>query len=304
MKELCQVIISQNKDPGIPIGLITGFNNNIYFDPLTVLTELRYKPENVDLEDFYFDDYDYSSEYGFNSIIHLKDTERKQYVAVVKNIKKLILWSYTNKTSISLSTLELLRPYYDITFVFSPTTIVKKIDTPFSHENHLHKRYVHYNSVPLEILLEKGTSLYKEYFYQCYSPADIVFSILYFLSINAYKFNKCMHCNRFFATKSYKTIYCHRLSEYQDFEQYTCCEAVKRIRQDIQRKHSQIYKNLSANYTYQQLESFQKKYLELFEKLKIKSDYDTITKCYQIVNKDKWYSKEAIRIIGEKEPTH
>lgn len=293
MKEKYQVIISIDKDTSIPTGRITGTNNTILFNPLYVLTELRYKSDKIALDDFCFDDWDYSEEHAFDSVLQIEDKERRQYVAVVHGIKKLILQSYTTQTNVTLSDVELLRSYFDITFQFTPIAIVKCPKSLLKQERDLHPRFVHYSSFSMNTVLEKGISLYKEYYYQCYTPADILFSIMHFLAINEYKFNKCVHCNRFFATKSYKLQYCARLSEYPSYTTYTCYEAVKRIRQNIKRKYRQIYANLYSNYLHERLIAFTQEYDTCLKELIEHSDYNTIDKCYQTLDKQKWYTHSS-----------
>ncbi|WP_074962389.1 DUF6076 domain-containing protein [Ruminococcus albus] len=130
--------------------------------------------------------------------------------------------------------------------------------------------------------------------------ADILFSVLHFLSINDYKYNRCEHCGRYFATTNLKNLYCDRKSDYPHFEKLTCYEAVKRIRQDIQRKHRQIYKNLSANYLPEQLNKFESEYIKSLEELKKQSNYTNIDNCYKLLDKNRWYTKKSIRVVGKK----
>ena len=152
----------------------------------------------------------------------------------------------------------------------------------------------------MSTVLKKGSDLYKEYFYQCYTHADIVFSILHFLALNKYKFNKCAHCERFFPTQNLKNLYCSRFSQFPEREKYSCYEAVKRIKQDIKRKHTQIYKNLSENYLPHQLNSFESKYSDVIDELNQYPNYHSINKCYKVVDKKRWYNKKSIRTRGEK----
>ncbi|SFD30965.1 hypothetical protein SAMN02910406_03636 [Ruminococcus albus] len=162
MNEICQVHISMDKKRNSFWGLITGFDDNIYFDPFTVLTELRYKPDAIELEDDFFDDWDYSHEYAFGCQLSLSDYERKQYVYVVKGIKKLIKKSYSEHETIRLADLELLKSYFDITFNFTPIATIIKPKSLIPSERIAHNLSVHYSSFSIDHILNIGTKLYSE----------------------------------------------------------------------------------------------------------------------------------------------
>lgn len=298
MKEFCEVIIIVNN--GIPAGLITGLQQNISFNPINILPELRYKIEEIEHGDIDFDAFDYAFEYAFEHII--KVDNRDQYTALVLAIKKILVESSTSHKYFDLAQIELLKSYFDITFHFTP---IRTISNPMKVFAPSLPKYVdspvHYSHYSVDSALNFKASDYHEYFYQCYSLSDAIFSIWHFLALNKYKFNKCKHCGRYFATKSYKQEYCSRNSTYPKKEEYTCYEAVKRIRQDLNRQHRAIYQNLYANYTKDHLETFEKAFTDAFMDVKDHSDYSTIDSCYAILSKDKWYTKPSIRNIGVKD---
>ena len=127
--------------------------------------------------------------------------------------------------------------------------------------------------------------MFFDYFYQCWNPADILFAILHFLSINNYKFKKCKHCGKYFATNNFKIEYCKNKSGYPNYEKYECGEAVKRIRQQIRRQSELINKNLRTNYLGDDLEKFITGRDILLDKLIKHSDY-IVTKKQTIVEMD------------------
>lgn len=296
MEEKCQVIIYQDDNTKLYLGMITGMKERFSFNPLTILTELSYKNSALELGDFNFDDWDYEKEYAFGTPLALETNERRQYVAVVKGIKKIIRKSYSSQSDISLTDIELLKPFFDITFQFTPITRGKQPNSLISEYKNLHERFVHYSSFSMDTVLDKGIDLYTTHFYQCYSLADILFSILHFLAVKKYKFSKCVHCNRYFATNNLKNIYCNRFSQYPKYEQYTCYDAVKRIRQDIRREHRRIYSNLSAHYYLDKLNEFESSYHNVLNELIEHSNYETIDRCYEVVDKNKWYTKSPKQI--------
>lgn len=201
--------------------------------------------------------------------------------------------SIKTQTEIKPEIIELLRPYYDITFKFKP--IAKRIEDSFTSYP-----LIDHSSLSIEDIIQEKSSLYYDYVYQCYSPSDILFSIIHFLALKKYKFAVCMHCGKYFATNNLKNIYCERFSEYPGYEKLDCYNAVKRIRLQITRKHQQIYKNLYANYTSDICNNFAIQYNKLSTELKKHSDYDIIDDCFNFLSKEKWYTKDSIRCIGEK----
>lgn len=296
----CQVLISNDNKSNTLYGSILGFDNEFRFNPLNVLAELRYKDDFVDLDDFYFDDFDYEQEFAFGTPLVLNDQERSQYVAVVMGIKKLLLKSYNEQSCIKLSDVELLQPFYDISFHFTPLITTRNSDSFVPDYREWHQKGLYYGSLPLDTVLEHREKLYTAYLYDCYNMSDVLFSVLHYLALSEYKINRCAHCDRYFATTNYKIQYCERLSQYPKREQYSCYEAVKRIRQDIQRKHRQIYQNLTSNYYWDQLNAFEIEFTNALDEVKAHSDYTTLDKCYEVLDKERWYRKESFRTIGKK----
>lgn len=259
------------------------------FNPLYFLPDIC--ANNGELK---FSNYNFSDTISLTDIKNSNDEEREQYQAVLEGIKFLIEYSIKTQTEIKSEIIELLRAYYDITFKFNPIT--KRIDDSFTSYPTIN----YHSSLSINDIIQEKSSLYYDYVYQCYSPSDILFSIIHFLALKKYKFAVCMHCGKYFATNNLKNIYCERFSEYPGYEKLDCYNAVKRIRLQITRKHQQIYKNLYANYTSDICNNFAIQYNKLSTELKKHSDYDIIDDCFNFLSKEKWYTKDSIRCIGEK----
>lgn len=289
MKELCQIIIYHINDTEDFQAKITGLEKWVTFNPLYILPDIY-----ANNGKFNFFNYDFSDIVSLENILNFRNEQREQYHAVLKGIEFLMNISNYEQSEIKPEHIEMLRPYFDITFKFTP---IAKVTNPSSNSF----PPIHYYSFPIEEVLQKKSSLYYDYFYQCYSPSDILFSILHFLALNKYKFKTCDHCGKYFATTNLKKQYCDRFSEYPGYEKYDCYNAVKRIRQDIQRKHVRIKNNLSQHYMPQRLEDFEKQFFELTADLKKLSNYTNIKKCFEFLDTEKWYKKDSIRTIGWKE---
>lgn len=287
MKELCLILIYHQNKQDIFKAILSGLGKWKDFNPLYILPDIF--ANNGKLK---FSNYDFSSTISLTDVLYFNDEERTQYQAVLDGITFLMHQSSETQSAISSELIEILRPYYDITFKFTPLADVTLSSSSYP---------IHYSSFSIEEVIEKKSSLYYDYCYQCYSPADILFSIMHFIALKQYKFRRCDHCGKYFVTNNLKRQYCNRFSEYPSYEKYTCYDAVKRIRQDIQRKHIRIGDNLRRHYPIEKLNDFEMQFNELVTKLKKHSEYSIIKECFDFLDTEKWYGKDCIRNVGWKE---
>lgn len=289
MKEICTILIYHDKNTNNFKATIVYSGKSFSFNPLYFLPDVC--ANNGKLK---FSNYDFSDTISLTDIKNSNAEEREQYQAVLKGINLLMENSIKTQTEIKPEIIELLRPYYDITFKFKP--IAKRIEDSFTSYP-----LIDHSSLSIKDIIQEKSSLYYDYVYQCYSPSDILFSVIHFLALNKYKFAICTHCGKYFATNNLKNIYCDRFSEYPGYENFDCYNAVKRIRQQIKRTYQQIYKNLRAYYTYEIFNNFVTQYDKLLLELNKHSDYDIIDDCFTFLSKENWYTKPPIRCVGEKE---
>ncbi len=291
MKEYCQILIEN--DDNKPKGRIFGLDTQLNFDPTTLLADLRFTEhlfQNFNLVPF--DDWDYAFEYGFEEKIKVKDREREQYYKLIIAIRKIIEESSDTHKDINLSTIELLRTYFDITGHFIPSNLLPnffaKMAPDAASEN---KTTVHYSHYSIEDALACDVSKFHSYFYRCYSLADAVFSILHFLALGRYKFKKCLHCGRYFATKTDKQKYCQRKSPYSKYTHLNCEQAVRNISQDIKRGYKRIYNNLTQSHSDDKgtLNAFLSDYAECFKAFKQEPNTQNINYCFYVIKEKKWY---------------
>ncbi len=290
MKELCQVLIFRVNEGNSYKGLITGLGawKWIFFNPLYILPEIC--DNNGELV---FSDYDLSDTINIENSIAMSNIERDQYNAVIGGIKHLINLCVNDNFSITPATIDFLRPYFGITVKLNPICMIGN-PSPTTYP------MFHYSSFTIDEVISGNSIVYHDYFFQCYSPSDILFSILHFLVINNYKFRKCDHCDRIFATQNLKVQYCSRLSEYPNFVHLHCADAVKNIRQDLRRTQTRMYRNIHAHQSPFVASKFTDAFDKAFDSVKKKSSYEAIRNCYKTLDKEKWYKSNAPRNVGEK----
>ena len=306
-------------EDGIPKGVLTGLTTNYCFDPRIVLCELRYdKDVNLLLQDsnFAFDDFDYKMEFAFDENEPFVIDKRDKYVAVVNTILRLIKDSEENGSIVDFRIVETLRSYFDLQFKFTPSVQLpnvfkipkitysknprKDLDSIFETEeyskripsNHKTKELsFDFYHTSYEKAISYDVTAFHNYFYQCYSQADIIFSIFHFLVLCKYKFKKCEHCGKYFATQTLKQMYCYRNSPYPKYEHLECSDAVKDIKQNLRRMRRKIENNLYGNQPLK-YDIFITKSAELLQTVKKHPTIDNINKAFDYINTDKWYKRK------------
>ncbi len=306
-------------EDGIPKGVLTGLTTNYCFDPRIVLCELRYdKDVNLLLQDsnFEFDDFDYKMEFAFDANEPFVIYKRDKYVAVVNTIIRLIRDSEKNGSEIDFRIIETLRSYFDLQFKFTPSVQIPNIfkipkitysENPREDFNSIFETKEYIKRIPsnhqtkelsfdfyhtsYEKAISYDVTAFHNYFYQCYSQADIIFAIFHFLVLCKYKFKKCEHCGKYFATQTLKQIYCYRNSPYPKYEHLECCDAVKDIKQSLRRTRRKIEKNLYNNQPLKN-DNFITKSAELLDTAKKHPTIENISKAFDYINTDKWYKRK------------
>lgn len=78
----------------------------------------------------------------------------------------------------------------------------------------------------------------------CRTMIDFTFALVHYLVFNECKITKCAHCGHFFATKNLKEKYCTRNSPFAGYESYSCKNAVKAIKDMLDKKRISEYERL------------------------------------------------------------
>jgi hypothetical protein len=292
MDNFCEVNICV--EDGIPTGTISGLERTITFNPRTILCDLRYDNQlvlSLQNDSFLFDEFDYAYEYAFDPEYPFEIDKRDQYVAVVTAIIAMIKESNISETPIDFYKVDALRSFFDITFQFTPSIQEKNWLASYSKDVQEHiELNVHYAHYSVKSALNFDVSNYHNYFYECYSLSDLIYAILHFLALGKYKFSMCPHCNRYFATTTYKQKYCYRRSNYPGFEHLNCEQVVRNILQDLRRQRQRINRNLDLNYN-SKYEEFFSKSNELIARVMEEPSRENIDNAYNYINIDRHYTK-------------
>jgi len=237
-------------------------NVAFYFDPLTALCDLldpsvydenmgRLPKTHVNHPFFTGREYEgedvFMKEYRFTTLLY-----------ALSSLKSIIV----EKKRFSFSELEIAKQVFELTFSC-------KIE--FEERNPLYdwgytinpingEKVYEYHYLPIEYTFDfDWDQLFAAYednahlfSYTCSNVQDIIYSVLHYLILQNYKFRKCGHCGKYFATKSDKTIYCKRKSPYKGYGRFTsfenieCEQAVRNIRQEIRREKNRVDDSICA----------------------------------------------------------
>ena len=78
----------------------------------------------------------------------------------------------------------------------------------------------------------------------CRTMIDFTFALVHYFVFNGYKITKCAHCGHLFATKNLKEKYCSHNSPFIGYESYSCKNAVKAIKDMLEKKRVAEYERL------------------------------------------------------------
>lgn len=81
-------------------------------------------------------------------------------------------------------------------------------------------------------------------YYSCGTMIDFVFSLVHYFVYNGYKMAICAHCGKPFMVKSLKEKYCCRNSPFPGYENHSCKEAVKSIKDMLEKRRLVEYERL------------------------------------------------------------
>lgn len=81
-------------------------------------------------------------------------------------------------------------------------------------------------------------------YYSCRTMIDFVFSMVHYCIYNNLVITHCAHCGKLFITKSLKVKYCHRKSPFPGYTDYCCGDAVKALKDKLEKKRIAEYERL------------------------------------------------------------
>lgn len=294
-----------------PIASLSIGEKKYIFDPRTVLSDLTFdkKIENSKIDDAVVNtqnSQDYKYEYAFDKLnpIYINEMDRDTYVSVWLAINKLIKESLITRKVIDIKSLIVLKTYFSfpLNIVISNTkeaNIDEHLYSSLNYSEAISNRLKYRNNIPfcpdtldVDEALLIGFSNFTDYSCICSSLAETIFAIMYFLALGKYKFSKCNHCEKVFATTTYKQLYCFRKSPYPNYEHLNCNDAVKNIKQKLRRTRRKIAKNLEEN-QFRKYEAFRPKSKELINKVVKHPTPKNIDDACEYINADRWYIRRS-----------
>lgn len=283
MKEICQLLIYKSEDSEQYMGVIAGLKRQLF----------RIEPDDI-LSDI-FSDSSYlriskdSKDYNLFNFLDLSNEEQEQYNELINGLRFLINECIDTKKPLSLFDIELLKPFYDITHIFTP---ISKNNNPNAQ---VISPPIHYSAFSIYEVLTNGRKIYHDFFYQCFSPADIIFSLLHFQALTQIKYGKCKHCEKIYTSRDLRNEYCKRNSQYPHFEKYSCYEAKKEILRQLTNKRHRIHNNLLTNDIKDRADIFREKSLKVLKEARKEPTYENFDKCFEIIDENKWNKKGSFR---------
>ena len=147
--------------------------------------------------------------------------------------------------NVSLKEFEEYRSRYNIALEFKKGEIIQEHDVPLSEIDVLtFKRFS--NELDEWRIFDKESfdnAIFRPdvfRYYSCRTMIDFVFSLIHYYIFNGYKIRLCSHCGKLFATQNLKEKYCTRKSPFPEYEKYSCKQAIKPIKDMLEKKrHSE-----------------------------------------------------------------
>lgn len=210
------------------------------FEPITILGDLFCKHDIAETCDKREENL--LSLFSKSFHIEISENEKDDYVE-----KILALYQMISSGIISKATdIERLRSFFEITYKLD---ILKFSSNESPDKECWQCTPLLFGFSSLSDYLKTPLSSGYAYTYHCKKISDIPFAILHFLLQHDFKFRRCEHCEKWFATNSLKVKYCSRNSPYPGYEHLKCGEAVDHIMKKIKKRKHSILTYLSNYYT-------------------------------------------------------
>lgn len=145
-----------------------------------------------------------------------------------------------NNNLFTLAELEKLKSFYDVRFRLDVITV--EVENGFPEP-------LRFGFCDSQNMLDSIDNENHCYTYICYSMTDVIFAILHYLLLNDYKFRKCEHCEKYFATLTLKQKYCMRNSPLTGYTHLDCATAVDHALKAIKRRRKYVKEYLKTYYS-------------------------------------------------------
>lgn len=288
-------------------------NRQANFNPLTVLGDLldivTYTGISPHPQDSYSLNEDYKThpfflghEYKGNPLF--KETYCLQDFFLAVNELKVII---TSNSRFSMNKFEILKQFLSLRFTYkiefreiNPLYKLGYKENPINLEpvneyQYMPLKYTYdYN---MKFMFDDNNESPHKFTYTCFEIKDIIFSVLHYLVLLEYKFSRCEHCRKYFATKDLSHVYCNRNSPYKGREDLACGEAVDRLMTKIMKRKKSI-----KAYLYDYYPHNANKFLYEFSTYKSAVKSVSNLEMLEFITsknyvKNKWYRDESIKSI-------
>lgn len=281
MDSLCHLLIYYQNN--YPVSLITGLGDWKFFNIFEFLPDIC---ENSSFEaaDSNADNTEFR-QFSIDELFQFNNQSKLQYDALINGIRDLMSESYESQSPISMHSIALLTPYFDITYKFTP--FIKTSQEFLNSSPSYPELSINYLNMNMADILSENYLEYTAFSYECFSAADLIFAILHYLSLTHYKFQKCMHCDRYFVTNNLKNSYCNRKSELEGYQKYSCYDAAKEAKRTLKAKYRRLYQRFYARRDEASItlwNNFSNSWGMAVEKLKKHPNYAAITECQTMLS--------------------
>lgn len=206
-----------------------------YFNPLTVIGDIIHCVIDNTKEQFFIQhSVDYFQQI-FKTSYSFSEGEVFEFYEKMCVLKNRI----ENNNLFTLAELEKLKSFYNVRFILDAITV--EVEYGFSDPLRL-------GFCDSQKMLDSINNDNHCYTYICQSMEDVIFAILHYLLLNDYKFRKCEHCEKYFATQTFKQKYCMRNSPLTGYTHLDCATAVDHALKAIKRRREYVAGYLDTYY--------------------------------------------------------
>jgi len=258
--------------------------NDIEFNPLNILGDLKYICTNLQLKDKakpivgLDKNLLFHTPYKLESCLKLDVSHDVRYFFLLEKIREII----TSDKQVSSIDLHRIAQYFQLSPIheFSTKAEYDKQNNLFIYSPQTY----HFCD-----MTELSNPLPDEHIYQshCKNASEIIFAIFYYLMTNQYHFYKCQHCQKYSAIsrKQGRKKYCQRKNFFDDlsffldedterryhlnkYKNLSCEKAIDKLLNRIRQRKKKIYDHLNKYKFPEQLDDFLNGYNDINDNIK------------------------------------
>lgn len=120
----------------------------------------------------------------------------------------------------------------------------KEVFWKIAYQEVFHKDFDKWRKTDKAFIDQAGFNPNTFRYYSCRTMIDFVFSMVHYCIYNNLVITHCAHCGKLFITNSLKVKYCHRKSPFPGYTDYCCGDAVKALKDKLEKKRIAEYERL------------------------------------------------------------